>query len=53
MGIILHEVAPSPPVRAVKLCLAELDLEYETKTWDILNKAHMTPDFIEVRVLLR
>uniref|UniRef100_A0A8D9FG54 Glutathione S-transferase 1 n=1 Tax=Cacopsylla melanoneura TaxID=428564 RepID=A0A8D9FG54_9HEMI len=47
MGLILHEISASPPVRAVKLCLKELGLEAEYKLCNLLAREQLSPEYIE------
>ncbi|KAL1458914.1 hypothetical protein WDU94_010938 [Cyamophila willieti] len=47
MGLILHQIESSPPVRAVRLCLAELQLEAEYRLCKLVDREHLTPEYLE------
>ncbi|KAI5738476.1 glutathione S-transferase 1 [Diaphorina citri] len=48
MGLILHEIIASPPVRAVKLCLTELGLEAEYKTCNLLAREQFSDEYLKL-----
>jgi glutathione S-transferase len=45
----LYYLPPSPPCRAVMLLGRILDLEFNLKSVNILEKEHLKKDFIEVK----
>lgn len=45
--VTLYGFNPSPPVRAVKLALAALGVEYEFVVVNIFNKEHLTEEFVK------
>ncbi|KAH8279137.1 hypothetical protein KR026_002171, partial [Drosophila bipectinata] len=45
--LTLYGLDPSPPVRAVKLTLAALDLPYEYVNVNILGREHLSPEFVK------
>jgi len=45
--LTLYGLDPSPPVRAVKLTLAALNLPYEYVNVDIVARKHLSSDFVE------
>uniref|UniRef100_A0A8D8V609 Glutathione S-transferase 1 n=1 Tax=Cacopsylla melanoneura TaxID=428564 RepID=A0A8D8V609_9HEMI len=47
MGLILHQIESSPPVRSVRLCLAELQLEAEYRLCRLVDREHLTPEYLE------
>ncbi|KAL3275755.1 hypothetical protein HHI36_020500 [Cryptolaemus montrouzieri] len=46
--LILHEIVPSPPVRAVKMLAKALDLELELKPVDLFTKEQYKPEYLKL-----
>ncbi|KAH8407566.1 hypothetical protein KR222_007011, partial [Zaprionus bogoriensis] len=45
--LTLYGFNPSPPVRAVKLALAALELEYEFVVVNVFNKDNLSPEYLK------
>ena len=52
MPLVLYQIPPSPPCRAVLMTAEHLGLEVTTRHVDLMNGEHLKPEFQAVNELL-